>query len=99
VLAAVHDEVARVATDGVGTDELGRVQARTEAQLLRQADSVLGRTLGFAAAELIHGRAELAGELAARLAAVTPDQVQTAARDLDPDTAAVLELRAMGGAR
>jgi zinc protease len=99
VLAAVHEEVARVATDGVGADELGRVQARTEAQLLRQADSVLGRTLGFAAAELIHGRAELAGELAARLAAVTPDQVQTAARDLDPDTASVLELRAMGGAR
>ena len=27
----------------------------------------------FAAAELVHGRAELAGELAARLAAVTPD--------------------------
>jgi len=99
VLAAVHEEVARVATDGVGADELGRVQARTEAQLLRQADSVLGRTLGFAAAELIHGRAELAGELAARLAAVTPEQVQTAARDLDPDTAAVLELRATGGAR
>ena len=97
VLAAVHEEVARIATDGVGADELRRVQARTEAQLLRQADSVLGRTLGFAAAELVHGRAELAGELAARLAAVTPDQVQAAARDLDPDTAAVLELRATGG--
>jgi zinc protease len=83
----------------VGTEELGRVRARTEAQLLRQADSVLGRTLGFAAAELVHGRAELAGELAARLAAVTPDQVQAAARDLDPDTAAVLELRATGGRR
>ena len=90
----MHEEVARIATDGVGADELRRVQARTEAQLLRQADSVLGRTLGFAAAEIIHGRAELAGELAARLAAVTPDQVQAAARDLDPDTAAVLELRA-----
>jgi zinc protease len=60
---------------------------------------VLGRTLGFAAAELIHGRAELAGELAARLAAVTPEQVQAAAGGLDPDTAAVLELRATGGAK
>jgi predicted Zn-dependent peptidase len=89
--------VARIATDGVGADELRRVQARTEAQLLRQADSVLGRTLAFAAAEIVHGRAELAGELAARLAAVTPDEVQAAARDLDPDTAAVLELRATGG--
>jgi predicted Zn-dependent peptidase len=99
VLSAVHEEVARVAQEGVSVEELRRVQARTEAQLLRQADSVLGRTLAFAAAELIHGRAELAGELAARLAAVTSEQVQTAARGLDPGTAAVLELRATGGAR
>ena len=99
VLAAVHEEVAKVAEDGVSAEELRRVQARAEAQLLRQADSVLGRTLAFAAAELVHGRAELAGELAARLAAVTPEQVRTAARGLDPGTAAVLELRATGGAR
>jgi predicted Zn-dependent peptidase len=99
VQAAVHEEVQRIATEGVGADELRRVQARTEAQLLRQADSVLGRTLAFAAAELVHGRAELAGELAARLAAVTPEQVQQAARELDPGTVAVLELRATGGGR
>jgi predicted Zn-dependent peptidase len=99
VTAAVHEEVARVADEGVDTEELGRVQARTEAQLLRQADSVLGRTLAFAAAEIVHGRAELAGELAARLAAVTPEQVQAAARDLDPGTVAVLELQATGGRR
>lgn len=99
VLAAVHEEVDRIATDGVPVEELTRVQARVEAQLLQQADSVLGRTLGFAAAELVHGRAELAGELAARLAAVTPDRVRTAAHGLSPDTAAVLELRATGGPR
>jgi predicted Zn-dependent peptidase len=99
VIDAVHEEIARIAEDGVAEDELRRFQARTEAQLLRQADSVLGRTLAFAAAELVHGRAELAGELAARLAAVTPEQVQVAARGLDPGTAAVLELRATGGSR
>ena len=99
VLTAVHEEVARIAADGVGADELRRVQARTEAQLLREADSVLGRTLAFAAAELIHGRAELAGELAARLAAVPPEQVQEAARGLGPDSAAVLELKPAGGQR
>lgn len=98
VLAAVHEEVDKVAQDGVPADELARVQARTSAQLLRGADSVLGRTLGFASAELIHGRAELAGELAARLAAVTPEAVQHAARGLVPDTAAVLELHTAGGA-
>src|SRR4051812_4601145 len=99
VRSTIDEEVLRIASDGVGADELRRVQARTEAQLLRQADSVLGRPLGFAAAELIHGRAELAGELAARLAAVTPEQVRDAARGLDPGTAAVLELRATGGSR
>jgi len=99
VIAAVHEEIGRVAAEGVGPDELARVQARTEAQLLRQADSVLGRTLAFATGELIHGRAELAGELAARLAAVGSEQVQSAARGLDPGTVAVLELRATGGRR
>jgi predicted Zn-dependent peptidase len=99
VLDAVHEEVRRVAEEGVPAEELARVQARTEAQLLRQADSILGRTLAFGAAEIVHGRAELAGELAARLAAVTPDRVQEAARGLDPGTAAVLELQATGGAR
>jgi zinc protease len=99
VVATVHEEVARVANEGVSADELRRVQARVEAQLLRQADSILGRTLAFAAAELVHGRAELAGELPAILAAVTPDQVQQAARGLDPDSVAVLELRATGGGR
>ncbi|SEO72243.1 M16 family metallopeptidase [Trujillonella endophytica] len=99
VIGAVHEEIARIATQGVEADELARVQARAEAQLLQQADSVLGRTLGFAAAELVHGRAELAGEHAARLATVTPDQVQAAARGLDPGTVAVLELQATGGRR
>ncbi|MGY1740711.1 MULTISPECIES: M16 family metallopeptidase [unclassified Blastococcus] len=99
VVAAVHDEIGRVAAQGVEPEELARVQARAEAQLLRQADSVLGRTLGFAAAELVHGRAELAGELAARLAAVGPEQVQAAAKGLDPGTVAVLELQATGGRR
>ena len=99
VVAAVHEEIGKVAEQGVEVEELTRVQARAEAQLLRQADSVLGRTLGFAAAELVHGRAELAGELAARLAAVTPEQVQTAARGLDPGTVAVLTLEATGGRR
>jgi predicted Zn-dependent peptidase len=99
VISTVHEEIARIADEGVGDDELRRVLARTEAQLLRQADSILGRTLAFAAAEIIHGRAELAGELPAVLASVTREQVQQAARSLDPGTVAVLELRATGGDR
>ena len=44
------------------------------------------------------GHVEVIRRTMARLAAVTPDQVQGAARGLSPDTAAVLELRATGGA-
>jgi predicted Zn-dependent peptidase len=99
VVATVHEEITRIAEDGVGEDELRRVQARAEAQLLRQADSLLGRTLAFAAAELVHGRAELAGELPAILAEVSTERVRQAARGLDPATVAVLELQATGGDR
>jgi predicted Zn-dependent peptidase len=99
VIATVQEEIARIAEEGVGDDELLRVQARVEAQLLRQADSILGRTLAFAAAELVHGRAELAGELPAVLAAVGAEQVQQAAGGLDPGAVAVLELHATGGNR
>jgi hypothetical protein len=47
---------------------------------------------------LLHGRAELIGELPARLAAISEDQVRAAAAELRPDRRAVLELIA-GGAR
>jgi zinc protease len=99
VISTVQEEIDRIADEGVGDDELARVQARVEAQLLRQADSILGRTLAFAAAELVHGRAELAGELPALLAAIGGERVQEAARGLDAGTVAVLELRATGGDR
>ena len=81
VLAAVHEEIApgRRPTASAPTS-CAACRPAPRRSCCAQADSVLGRTLGFAAAELIHGRAELAGELAARLAAVTPDQVQAAAR-------------------
>ena len=98
VLDAASEEFDRLATAGLAGGELERVRARILAQLFREVDPVLGRTLALAAFEQIHGRAELLTELPARLAAVTAEQVQEAAATLRPDRRAVLELAA-GGAK
>jgi predicted Zn-dependent peptidase len=98
VLDAATEEFDRLATSGLAAGELDRVRARILAQVFRDVDPVLGRTLALATAELVHGRAELLMELPARLAAVTAAQVQEAAATLRPDRRAVLEL-APGGSR
>src|SRR5215470_3507637 len=95
-LSAVDDELARVAADGLRPGELERVQARIAAQLLRELDGVLGRTLALAALEQVHGRAELLFELPGLIGAVTADQVAAAASTLTPGRRAVVELVAAG---
>lgn len=95
---AVDDELQSVAAGGVNDSELARVQARIAAQLLRQADPVLGRTQSFAAGELIHGRAEFATELPGRLADVDAESVAAAAAELHAAHTAVLELKPGAGA-
>jgi len=95
--AAVDEEFQSVASDGLGESELARVQARIAAQLLRQADGVLGRAQGVAAGELIHGRADFAADLPARLAEVPAASVATAAGRLLAQHTAVLELRPGAG--
>ncbi|MDQ3477083.1 MAG: insulinase family protein [Actinomycetota bacterium] len=92
LLTAVEEELESVVDEGVSETELARVQARIAAQLLRQADPVLGRTQGFAAGELIHGRAEFATELPGRLAEVDAGSVAAAAAALRISHRAVLEL-------
>jgi predicted Zn-dependent peptidase len=94
VLAAIQDEVDRIARDGVPADELARVHARLRAQLLRQVDQVLARTLQLAMFEQQHGRGELVWELPDLLTAVTPDDVRAAAARLSADSASVLVLQA-----
>jgi predicted Zn-dependent peptidase len=98
VLHAVAEELDRLATDGLGEEELARVQARLAMQLLRGVDSVLSRTLSMAVLEQQRGRAELVGELPRMLAGVTTEQLRAAAAALHPGRRAVLEVIA-GGAR
>jgi predicted Zn-dependent peptidase len=98
ILAAVDQELARLAADGLEPGELDRVRTRTVSVLFREMDAVLSRALEFAKFELIFGRAELISELPDRLTAVTEADVQAAAAALSPERRAVVELIA-GGAR
>jgi len=93
VLAAVDDELGRLAADGLRPGELDRTVARMVARYLRDVDPVLGRTLHLSVFEQQRGRAELVNELPGLLAQVTPASVQAAAATLRPDSRAVLELR------
>jgi predicted Zn-dependent peptidase len=92
VVAAVDDELARLAAGDLDADEVGRVQARQAASLLTRNDFILGRTLLMAGFEQQRNNPGLVGELPARLGAVTPEQVVEAAGHLQPDRRARLDL-------
>jgi zinc protease len=98
VVAAVDEELDRMATDGVPADELERVKARLLAGLLQGADFPMARTLAMASYEQQRGRAELVHEMPELVGRVTADQVAKAASTLGPDVRARLDL-VPGGAR
>ncbi|AHH94405.1 pitrilysin family protein [Kutzneria viridogrisea] len=99
VLGVLDEEVEKLAVSGPQPEELARVAARWAASLHREQDRIVSRTLAFGAAELLHGRAELAAELPELLSAVTTEQVAAAAKSLRPDARAVLVVPAAGGAQ
>jgi zinc protease len=96
VIASVDEEIARLAAEGLGQDEVDRTVARLTARFLREVDPVLGRATHAAVFEQQRGRAELLNELPGLLAAVTAEQVAAAAATLGRDNRAVLELRPGG---
>ena len=98
VLAAVDEELRRIAEDGLHPGELDRVRTRLVSVLLRELDAVMSRTLAIAKFALVHGNAGLVNELPARLAAVTEADIRAAAADLIPERRAVLEVIAGGAA-
>ncbi|MFI9386200.1 M16 family metallopeptidase [Kutzneria sp. NPDC052558] len=97
LLGVIDDELEKLAATGPQEDELARVAARWAASMHRDHDRITSRTLSFGAAELLHGRAELASELPERIRAVTTAQVAAAAKALRPDSRAVLVVPAAGG--
>jgi predicted Zn-dependent peptidase len=98
VVAALDEELEALAAEGPTPEELARVTARWASNLHREHDRIISRTLALGSFELLHGRAELVGELPERIAAVTVDAVAAAAKNMRPDTRAVLTVSPAGGA-
>ncbi|NYH80034.1 putative Zn-dependent peptidase [Actinopolyspora biskrensis] len=96
VVEAIDSELDRLATEGPTPEELSRVTARWSAGLYRDHDRLISRTLDLGSTELLHGRAELVGELPGRVGAITTEDVASAAKALRPETRAVLEIEPTG---
>jgi predicted Zn-dependent peptidase len=96
VLFTVDEELDRLAGDGLDDGELARVVARISTHLLRDVDSVLGRTLQMAVHEQQRGGdgpgAGLLNQLPGLLGEVTADQVREAAATLRPQRRASVEV-------
>ncbi|MFC4465265.1 M16 family metallopeptidase [Streptomyces xiangluensis] len=92
-LDVLDEELADLAARGPRAVELARAAALSTAGTHRAYDSLPARTRAMGAQELLFGRAELVGDIAERLAAVTAEDVALAAKRLRPDQRAVLTLR------
>jgi predicted Zn-dependent peptidase len=90
VLAAIDEELEKLASEPPTAEELAKVTARWVSTMHREHDRLTSRTLGLGSAELLFGRAELIYELPERIAAVTAEEVSAAAKTLRPDARAVL---------
>jgi predicted Zn-dependent peptidase len=97
VLAAVDDELEKLATTAPSDQELAKVVARWVAGLHREHDRLVSRTLALGSFELLYGDPGLVYQLTDRLSAVTPDAVSAAAKGLRPDSRAVLTVSPAGG--
>jgi predicted Zn-dependent peptidase len=71
---------------------LQQALARFASSLYRDNDAIASRTRSLGSLELLHGRAELLGELPDLLSALTAEDIAAAAAALDPDRCAVLRI-------
>jgi len=92
VIEAATAEIAALANEGPGEQEMQRALARFASALYRDNDGIASRTRSLGGLELLHGRAELLSELPDLLSAVTTEQIADAARSLDPQRCAVLRV-------
>lgn len=92
VLAAISDEIDRLAEGGVTDEELTRCRARTATDLLRETHPISDRTLGLGALELLRGEPGLINDLPGLVASVTDDDIRVAASTLVPERRASIEV-------
>jgi zinc protease len=93
VLRTIDEECERIATDGLGEDELARTQARMATHLLRDTDAVLGRALRMAVLELQRGNPGLINDLPRLIGEVTEEQIVHAVSTLRPNRRATVEVK------
>ncbi len=97
VLAAVDDELDKLAAAPPNEQELAKVKARWVAGLHQENDRLIARILAYGSLELLYGDPGLVHALPGRISAVTPDAVAAAAKALRPDARAVLTVTPAGG--
>jgi len=90
VLAAIDDELEKLASTPPDEEELAKVTARWASSLHAEHDRLVSRTLALGSFELLYGDAALVYQLADRIASVTAEDVAAAAKSLRPDSRAVL---------
>ncbi|WP_328444756.1 MULTISPECIES: M16 family metallopeptidase [unclassified Amycolatopsis] len=93
VLAALDDELEKIAENPPDEQELRKVTARWAASLHSEHDRLVSRTLALGSFELLYGDASLVYQLADRMSAVTSEAVSAAAKALRPDARAVLVVK------
>ncbi|WP_290060144.1 M16 family metallopeptidase [Amycolatopsis solani] len=93
VLAALDDELEKLAETPPSDEELRKVTARWTASLHSEHDRLVSRTLALGSFELLYGDASLVYRLADRMSAVTAEAVSAAAKALRPDARAVLVVK------
>jgi predicted Zn-dependent peptidase len=82
VLALLRSELERLASDGVGEEELARVHGQICGGLVLGLENTGSRMSRLGKAELVHGEFIELGESLARVRAVTAEQVQQLAVNL-----------------
>ncbi|HEX8093880.1 M16 family metallopeptidase [Jatrophihabitans sp.] len=92
VIAAVDEELDRLATDGTEPGELRRAAVQLAATISQELDQVMNRSREFAKFELIFGEASLILRLPGLLNQVTDEDIRAVAGTLVPASRAVLEL-------
>jgi predicted Zn-dependent peptidase len=90
VLAALDEELEKLASTPPNAQELAKVTARWSASLHSEHDKLVSRTLALGSFELLYSDAALVYQLADRMAAITAEDVAAAAKALRPDSRAVL---------
>jgi zinc protease len=93
IVGQVQDEIARIQKEGVDLKELERVRTFLRAARIKELQSTLTRATLLAQYEMFDGKPELITSELDNFLAVTPEQMQAAAKKyLVPERRVVLEI-------